>query len=130
MEKRIKSLYTTDNIIVLVSILIIWCNVGFVLSQVLDISPSQLFSSVAIGSGVAALAALTATSVALILHLKKQNLHVYGRARKPGQIIIRRRERHPHENVQNYFRYHVYHDPLLCHPAGDYVDAGWTAGRW
>ncbi len=77
MEKKIKALYTTDNIIVMVSILIIWCNIGFVLSQVLDISPSQLFSSVAIGSGVAALAALTATSVALIMHLKKNKVAMY-----------------------------------------------------
>ena len=77
MEKKIKYLYTTDNIIVLLSILVIWCNICFVLTQVLSISPSQIFSNVAIGSGVAVLAAITATAAALIMHLKKNKVAMY-----------------------------------------------------
>lgn len=77
MEKKIHSLYINDNISVLVAMSILWCVILFVLKQVLSISPSVGFSSASIGAGVAVLAALTASSFALIMHLKKNKILLY-----------------------------------------------------
>jgi len=77
MEKKINSLYTNDNLIVLAAMSILWCVILFVLKQVLSISPSAGFSCAATCAGVSVLAALTATSFALIMHLKKNKVLLY-----------------------------------------------------
>ncbi|OQY23020.1 MAG: hypothetical protein B6I37_06130 [Desulfobacteraceae bacterium 4572_35.2] len=77
MRNKINSLYTKDNIIVFASMSLLWCVILFVLKQVISISPSAGFSSAVTGAGVAVLAALTATSFALIMHLKKNKISLY-----------------------------------------------------
>ncbi len=77
MEKKTASLYRTDNAAVLISIAILWMVILFVLSQVVSISTDRTFSTVITVSAFAVLAALTATSIALLMHLKKNKIAIY-----------------------------------------------------
>lgn len=77
MDKKIKSLCTTDDLIVIFSIAIICGNIGFIIAKTLEISPGQMFNSAAIGSGIAALSVLTVATIARVLSQKKKKIAIY-----------------------------------------------------
>lgn len=77
MEKKTALLYRTDNVAVLISIAILWMVVLFVLIQVVSISPDRTFSTIITVSAFAVLASLTATSIALLMHLKINKIAIY-----------------------------------------------------
>lgn len=77
MEEKINSLYTVDNLVVLSFLIVLWTSVLFILKEVLGISPDSVFRAVAITSGISVLAALTSTSIALCLHLRRNKVTLY-----------------------------------------------------
>jgi len=77
MKMKINSLYRKDNLVVLFFVLVLWTGLLLVLHEVLGISPDTTFKTVAITSGVTVLTALSATSAALMLHLKKNKIALY-----------------------------------------------------
>jgi len=77
MKKKIDFLYRIDNLVVLLFVAALWTGILFVLNEVIGLSPSGLFTTVAVGSSLSLLAALTATSFVLCLHLKKNKIELY-----------------------------------------------------
>ena len=77
MKKKINSLYTIDNLVVLFFVVVLWTSTLFVLNEVLGISPDKLYRTIAITSSISVLGSLTTTSLALCLHLRRNKVKLY-----------------------------------------------------
>ena len=76
-EEKVRRMYATDRAVIVLSIIVMFCSLGFVLATILPQSPEGATRSVLIGASAAVLVLATFALLRVLSHLKKHRDSLY-----------------------------------------------------
>lgn len=77
MKNKIQKMYVQDNTVIWVFTGILWILLIYVISKVDDIAPNSIARIVVIVAGITVCSFVTASSMAVLSHLKKNKIQLY-----------------------------------------------------